>query len=102
MAKHSKRFRAALKSIDRSKVYPLAEALKLLKQNATAKFDETVEIAMNLGVDPRQTDQIVRGAVTLPGGTGKTVRVAVFAKDAKAKEAQAAGADVVGAQDLAE
>ncbi len=102
MAKHSKRFRAAAGTIDRAKVYPVAEAVKILKKNATAKFDETIEIAFNLGIDPKQSDQTVRGAVTLPGGTGKTVRVAVFAKDAKAAEAKAAGADIVGAQDLAE
>jgi large subunit ribosomal protein L1 len=76
--------------------------VKLVKKNATAKFDETIEIAFNLGIDPKQSDQTVRGAITLPGGTGKTMRVAVFAKDAKAAEAKAAGADIVGAQDLAE
>jgi large subunit ribosomal protein L1 len=102
MAKRSKRFRSAAGGVDRTKGYKVTEAVKLLKKNATAKFDETIEIAMNLGIDPKQSDQTVRGAVTLPGGTGKSVRVAVFAKDAKAKEAQAAGADVVGAQDLAE
>jgi large subunit ribosomal protein L1 len=102
VAKRSKRFRSIAGAVDRTKGYALADAVKLLKKNATAKFDETIEIAMNLGIDPKQSDQTVRGAVTLPGGTGKTVRVAVFAKDAKAKEAQAAGADVVGAQDLAE
>jgi len=102
MAKHSKRFRSAHQTIKREQTYPVSEAAKLLKKNATAKFDETIEVAMNLGIDPKQSDQTVRGAVTLPGGTGKTVRVAVFAKDAKAKEAEAAGADLVGAQDLAE
>lgn len=102
MAKHSKRFRAAFGAVNREKLYKLDEAVKLLKKNATAKFDETIEIAFNLGIDPKQSDQTVRGAVTLPGGTGKTVRVAVFAKDAKAAEAKAAGADIVGAQDLAE
>ena len=102
MAKHSKRFRAAFGTVNREKTYKLDEAVKLLKKNATAKFDETIEIAFNLGIDPKQSDQTVRGAVTLPGGTGKTVRVAVFAKDAKAAEAKAAGADLVGAQDLAE
>ena len=102
MAKTSKRFRAAFNGVDRTKTYPLVEAVKLLKKNATAKFDETIEIAFNLGIDPKQSDQTVRGAVTLPGGTGKAVRVAVFAKDAKAAEAKAAGADIVGAQDLAE
>lgn len=102
MAKHSKRFRSAFGTINREQVYPVAEAVKILKKNATAKFDETIEIAFNLGIDPKQSDQTVRGAVTLPGGTGKAVRVAVFAKDAKAAEAKAAGADLVGAQDLAE
>jgi large subunit ribosomal protein L1 len=102
MAKHSKRYRSATQGHDRTKPLKLADAVKLVKKNATAKFDETIEIAMNLGVDPKQSDQTVRGAVTLPGGTGKTVRVAVFARDAKAKEALAAGADLVGAQDLAE
>ncbi len=102
MTKHSKRYRSAAAGHDRTKPIKLADAVKLVKKNATAKFDETIEIAINLGVDPKQSDQTVRGAVTLPGGTGKTVRVAVFARDAKAKEAQAAGADLVGAQDLAE
>ena len=102
MAKHSKRFRAAFGNVNREKLYSIADAVKLVKKNATAKFDETIEIAFNLGIDPKQSDQTVRGAVTLPGGTGKTVRVAVFAKDAKAAEAKAAGADLVGAQDLAE
>ena len=102
MAKHSKRFRAAFGTVNREKLYSVADAVKLVKKNATAKFDETIEIAFNLGIDPKQSDQTVRGAVTLPGGTGKTVRVAVFAKDAKAAEAKAAGADLVGAQDLAE
>ncbi len=102
MAKHSKRFRAAFGTVSREKLYKVDEAVKLIKKNATAKFDETIEIAFNLGIDPKQSDQTVRGAVTLPGGTGKTVRVAVFAKDAKAAEAKAAGADLVGAQDLAE
>jgi large subunit ribosomal protein L1 len=102
MAKHSKRFRAAFGTVSREKLYSVADAVKLVKKNATAKFDETIEIAFNLGIDPKQSDQTVRGAVTLPGGTGKTVRVAVFAKDAKAAEAKAAGADIVGAQDLAE
>ncbi len=102
MAKKGKRLRNALESVDRVKQYELAEAVKLLKANATAKFDETVEVALNLGVDPRHADQMVRGVVSLPNGTGKTVRVAVFAKDAKAEEARAAGADIVGAEDLAE
>ena len=102
MAKHSKRFRSAFGTVNREKLYSVADAVKLVKKNATAKFDETIEIAFNLGIDPKQSDQTVRGAVTLPGGTGKAVRVAVFAKDAKAAEAKAAGADLVGAQDLAE
>lgn len=89
-------------SIDGEKLHGVDEAIKLVKDNATSKFDETVEIAMNLGVDPRHADQMVRGVVTLPKGTGKTVRVAVFAKGAKADEATAAGADIVGAEDLME
>jgi large subunit ribosomal protein L1 len=102
MAKIAKRTAAAREGIDRRKLYDLSEALKLVKERATAKFDETVEVAFNLGVDPRHADQMVRGVVNLPNGTGKTVRVAVFAKDAKAEEARAAGADVVGAEDLVE
>src|ERR671921_397937 len=101
MAKQSKR-EQKFASIDRDKFYAVDEAIALVKQNATAKFDETVEVAMNLGVDPRHADQMVRGVVNLPKGTGKTVRVAVFAKGAKADEATAAGADVVGAEDLME
>jgi large subunit ribosomal protein L1 len=97
-----KRIRKNLEGIDRNKAYGLDEAISLLKGRAPAKFDETVEIAMNLGVDPRHADQQVRGVVNLPHGTGKSVRVAVFARGAKAEEAQAAGADVVGAEDLAE
>ena len=88
--------------IDRNKLYKLDEAVKMVKSRATAKFDETIELAINLGVDPRHADQMVRGVVTLPNGTGKTVRVAVFAKDAKADEARKAGADIVGAEDLME
>ncbi len=102
MAKHGKRMREALKKIDRTKVYPLSEAVKLIKDNATAKFDETVEVAMNLGVDPRHADQMVRGVVQLPAGTGKEVRVAVFARGEKADQAKEAGADIVGAEDLVE
>lgn len=97
---YGKRLKAAASKIDHNKHYNLDDAVKLVKENATAKFDETVEIAMNLGVDPRHADQIVRGLVSLPHGTGKTVRVAVFAKGAKAEEAKAAGADVVGSDDL--
>ena len=89
-------------SIDADKLHAVDEAIKLVKDNATSKFDETVEIALNLGVDPRHADQMVRGVVTLPKGTGKTVRVAVFAKGAKADEAKEAGADIVGAEDLME
>ena len=101
MAKIGKRLKTAVEGIDRKKLYAIDEAIGLVKTRATAKFDETVELAMNLGVDPRHADQMVRGVVNLPNGTGKTVRVAVFAKDAKADEARAAGADVVGADDLA-
>src|SRR5690242_8731265 len=102
MAKIAKRVAKNLDGIDRNKAYPLGEALKLLKDRATAKFDETVEVAMNLGVDPRHADQMVRGVVNLPNGTGRTLRVGVFARGAKAEEAKAAGADVVGAEDLVE
>jgi large subunit ribosomal protein L1 len=101
MAKHSKRVQAALAKVDRSKNYPLTEALTLVKENATAKFNESVDVAVNLGIDARKSDQLVRGSVVLPAGTGKTVRVAVFAQGAKAEEAKAAGADVVGFDDLA-
>ena len=100
--KIAKRIAKSREGIDPAKQYELGEAVKLLKERATAKFDETIEIAMNLGVDPRHADQMVRGVVNLPNGTGKTVRVAVFAKDAKADEAKAAGADIVGAEDLME
>ena len=102
MAKLGKRVRAAREGIDRTKLYALDEAVKLIKGRATAKFDETIELAMNLGVDPRHADQMVRGVVNLPNGTGRTVRVAVFARGAKADEAKAAGADIVGAEDLVE
>src|SRR6476646_2007065 len=101
MAK-DKRLKKAYESVDGSKAYPLPDAIKLIKQNAKAKFDETIEMSMNLGIDPRHADQMVRGLITLPNGTGRSVRVAVFARAAKADEAQAAGADVVGAEDLAE
>ncbi len=96
----SKRFRAANENIEREKLYPIDEAIKLVKSNATAKFDETVEMAFNLGVDPRQADQNIRGVISMPNGTGKTVRVAVFARDDKAEEAKKAGADKVGAEEL--
>jgi large subunit ribosomal protein L1 len=102
MSSLGKRMRTAREGVDREKLYPLAEAVKLVKDRAKAKFDETIEIAMNLGVDPRHADQMVRGVVTLPNGTGRSVRVAVFARGAKADEAKAAGADVVGAEDLVE
>lgn len=102
MAKIGKRTRAAREAVDRNKAYSIEEAAKVVKANAKAKFDETIEVAMNLGVDPRHADQMVRGVVSLPNGTGKSVRVAVFAKDAKADEAKAAGADIVGAEDLVE
>jgi large subunit ribosomal protein L1 len=102
MAKIGKRTKAAREAVDRKKLYQLDEAVALIKSNAGAKFDETVEIAMNLGVDPRHADQMVRGVVALPNGTGRDVRVAVFARDAKADEAKAAGADIVGAEDLVE
>jgi large subunit ribosomal protein L1 len=98
----NKRLAAAYEAIDRDRSYPLAEAVAAIKRGARAKFDETVEISMNLGIDPRHADQMVRGLVNLPNGTGKTVRVGVFARGAKAEEANAAGADVVGAEDLAE
>ena len=97
----SKRMKALAASVTPNKAYPLSEAIALAKANAKAKFDETIEISMNLGIDPRHADQMVRGVVGLPNGTGKTVRVGVFARGPKAEEAKAAGADVVGADDLA-
>lgn len=97
-----KRLKKANEGLDRDKSYPITEAVKVVKTRATAKFDETVEIAMNLGVDPKHADQMVRGVCTLPNGSGRTLRVAVFARGAKAEEAKAAGADVVGAEDLVE
>jgi len=100
MSTHGKRIRKAREAVDRVKLYKLDEAVKLLKSNASVKFDETVEIAINLGVDPKHADQMVRGVVNLPNGTGRTLRVGVFARGAKADEARAAGADVVGAEDL--
>lgn len=101
MAKHSKRLTAIRAKVDRNKNYALAEALALVKENAVAKFDESIDVAVNLGVDAKKSDQLVRGSVVLPAGTGKSVRVAVFAQGAKAEEAKAAGADVVGFDDLA-
>ena len=97
---HGKRIKKARDGVVRTKLYPVAEALKLVRQHASAKFDETVEIAMNLGVDPKHADQMVRGVVNLPHGTGRVLRVAVFARGAKADEAKAAGADIVGAEEL--
>jgi large subunit ribosomal protein L1 len=102
MAKLAKRTQKVRDGIERTRLYDLSEAVSLVKERATAKFDETIEVAMNLGVDPRHADQMVRGVVTLPNGTGRSVRVAVFARDDKAEEAKAAGADVVGAEDLVE
>ncbi|WIM05311.1 MAG: 50S ribosomal protein L1 [Candidatus Nitricoxidivorans perseverans] len=101
MAQHSKRAAAVRAKVDRLKNYPLAEALTLVKENATAKFDESIDVAVNLGIDAKKSDQLVRGSVVLPAGTGKTVRVAVFAQGAKAEEARVAGADVIGFDDLA-
>lgn len=101
MAKHGKKYRAIAEKVDRTKRYTLEEAVQLVRELKVAKFDESVDVAVNLGVDPRHADQMVRGAVVLPHGTGKTVRVAVFAKGDKAKEAEEAGADIVGAEDLA-
>src|SRR3984957_12037220 len=100
--KPGKRIRTARESVEAMKLYSIDEAVKLVKERAKAKFDETIEVAMNLGVDPRQTDQNVRGVVNLPNGSGRSARVAVFAKGAKAEEAKKAGADIVGAEDLAE
>src|SRR6202158_2690090 len=97
-----KRLKKAREGVDREKLYPLAEAVKMVKERAKSKFDETIEISINLGVDPRHADQMVRGVVTLPNGTGRTLRVGVFARGAKAEEAKAAGADIVGAEDLVE
>ena len=101
MAKASKRVRAFQEKVDRSKVYPIDDALVLLKEFATAKFNESIDVAVQLGVDPKKSDQVVRGSVVLPAGTGKTVRVAVFATGEKAEQAKAAGADVVGMEELA-
>lgn len=101
MAKLSKRMKAIKGSIDRNKLYPLSEALSLVKKNATAKFDESIDVAVNLGIDARKSDQLIRGSVVLPRGTGKTVRVAVFAQGDNAKAALEAGADIVGFEDLA-
>ena len=102
MAHISKRFKAIAAKADRSKPYPLLDAFKIIKETATAKFDESIDVAVNLGIDAKKSDQTVRGSVVLPAGTGKTVRIAVFAQGDKAKEALAAGADIVGFEDLAE
>src|SRR5271165_5879979 len=102
MARHGKRLKAAYATVDRTRTYSLPEAIVLVKAASKVKFDETVEISMNLGIDPRHADQMVRGLISLPNGTGKTLRIGVFARGAKAEEAVAAGADVVGAEDLAE
>src|SRR5438132_10976174 len=102
MTKLGKRTQKVREGVDRTKLYPIDEAVKMIKDRAQSKFDETVEVAMNLGVDPRHSDQMVRGVVTLPNGSGRSQRVAVFARGAKAEEAKAAGADIVGAEDLVE
>jgi large subunit ribosomal protein L1 len=102
MSKPGKRYRAAREPIDRDRAYPIEEAVKLVKDGAKAKFDETIEVAMNLGVDPRHADQMVRGVCQLPNGSGRKLKVAVFAKGPKAEEAKKAGADIVGAEDLVE
>ncbi len=102
MAKQGKRITAAREAVDTAKVYSLVDAVKAVKANAKTKFDETIDVAIKLGVDPKHADQIVRGSIAMPNGLGKSVRVAVFARDAKADEAKAAGADIVGAEDLAE
>jgi large subunit ribosomal protein L1 len=102
MPNPGKRTRQAREGIDREQLYPLSEAVRLVKERATAKFDETIEVALNLGVDPRHADQMVRGVVSLPNGSGRTVRVGVFARGERADEARKAGADVVGAEDLVE
>ena len=102
MAKAGKRIRKVREGIDRDRLYPLDEAIRMVKERAVAKFDETVEVAMGLGVDPRHADQMVRGVVNLPNGSGRNVRVAVFARGDKAEQARAAGADIVGAEDLVE
>src|SRR6187551_2948802 len=101
MAHISKRYKALMPKVDRTKLYPLADAVKIVKENATAKFNESIDVAINLGIDAKKSDQTVRGSVVLPKGTGKTVRVAVFAQGEKAQQAKDAGADLVGFDDLA-
>jgi large subunit ribosomal protein L1 len=102
MAKLSKRLKAIAANVDAAKLYPIEDALKLVKSGATAKFDESIDVAVQLGIDAKKSDQVVRGSVVLPAGTGKSVRVAVFAQGEKAEQARAAGADIVGMEDLAE
>lgn len=101
MARSSKRYKTLAGKVDRNKIYPVEEALGIVKESATAKFNESIDVAVNLGIDAKKSDQAVRGSVVLPAGTGKTVRIAVFAQGDKAKEAQEAGADIVGFEDLA-
>src|SRR5262245_43639241 len=101
MAHVSKRYKAIAAKVDRTKLYPLSDAIKIVKDNATAKFNESIDVAINLGIDAKKSDQTVRGSVVLPAGTGKTVRVAVFAQGDRAKAATEAGADIVGLDDLA-
>jgi large subunit ribosomal protein L1 len=101
MAAISKRYKGIASKVDRTKIYPLADAIKIVKENATAKFNESIDVAINLGIDAKKSDQAVRGSVVLPAGTGKSVRVAVFAQGDKANDARAAGADIVGFEDLA-
>lgn len=101
MARSSKRYKILAGKVDRNKIYPVEEALGIVKESATAKFNESIDVAVNLGIDAKKSDQAVRGSVVLPAGTGKTVRIAVFAQGDKAKEAQEAGADIVGFEDLA-
>src|SRR6195952_3300858 len=102
MTKLTKKQKALEGKVDSTKLYPLTDAIGIVKQAATAKFDESIDVAVQLGIDPKKSDQVVRGAVVMPNGTGKTKRVAVFAQGAKAEEARAAGADIVGMEDLAE
>src|SRR5277367_5110669 len=102
MTKLTKRAKLVAAKVDRSKTYPIAEAIKLIKEVATAKFDESIDVAVQLGIDAKKSDQVVRGSVVLPAGTGKSVRVAVFAQGEKAEQARAAGAEIVGMEDLAE
>src|SRR5712671_7200444 len=102
MTNLSKRYKALMGTVDRTKLYPVGDALKIVKDNATAKFNESIDVAINLGIDAKKSDQTVRGSVVLPSGTGKKIRIAVFAQGDKAKAAKDAGADIVGMEDLAE